>query len=75
MISKEHFELLIDSLKKDDNLPTRIANILKEKTYKDEQDFYETYENLLLEYTSYYLFPYRLIAFYPQVIERSSKKN
>lgn len=40
---------LIDVLVNQDHLPTRIVNILKEKQFKNETEFYRFYEELLIE--------------------------
>lgn len=55
--------------------PTRIVSILKSRNYKNVYELYEFYEKTLCNYTSNYLFPNELVAFYPQIIERKSLKN
>lgn len=52
------------------NLPIRFVNILKNENFYSEESFFEKLEELYLEYESHFLFPNRLIAFYPQIIEK-----
>lgn len=66
---------LIDTLVDIDHLPVRIANILKEKHFSSEDEFYQYYEKLLLSYTSFYLFHGQLIDFYPIIKERTATKD
>lgn len=65
----------IKYLLKEVNLPVRLMNILVQKDFYSEEDFYKEVDKLTLEHTSYYLFPNRLISFYPQVIERCAKRE
>ena len=57
----------------DSNLPIRIKNIIKEKYFSSEIDFYKFLETLLHKYTSYYLFPNDYVAFYPYLEQYHSK--
>lgn len=65
----------ISNLLMEVELPTRLINILKVGTYYSEKAFFEKVNQLLLEHTSHYLFPNRLIAFYPQVVERCANSD
>lgn len=66
---------LIDVLVNQDHLPTRIVNILKEKQFKNEIEFYRFYEELLMKYTSAYLLQGQWIDFYPIIKERIAKND
>ncbi len=70
----ESYELIQDIAKEYD-LPVRIVNILKSKNFKNEKDFYKVLEDILIKYTSNYLFPNHLISFYPQLRERKASKD
>ena len=67
----DYFEILkpidINNLLREVNLPVRLVNSLKQLTFYSEDSFFETVERLVLEHTSHYLFPNRLVSFYPQV--------
>lgn len=56
-------------------LPTRLKNILKANNFYSEESFFQTVDKLLLEHTSYYLFPNKLISFYPQVLEHNASTD
>lgn len=56
-------------------LPIRLKNILKSNIFYSEESFFQTVDKLLLEHTSYYLFPNKLISFYPQMMERHATKD
>ena len=56
-------------------LPTRFINKLKNEKFYSEESFLKEVDSLYLEYSSLYLFPNRLIAFYPQVIERVASRD
>lgn len=64
---------LIDNLKNIDYLPNRIINLLKEKQFSSEEDFYRFYEELLLSYTNSYLLKGKFVEFYPIVRNRVAK--
>ena len=57
----------IDMLLKDSNLPVRFINILKSEVFYDVDSYYKRVCELYNEYTSSFLFPNKLMAFYPQV--------
>lgn len=65
----------IKNLLKEVQLPIRLINILKVDTFYSEDAFFQAVDKLVLEHTSHYLFPNRLISFYPQVIERHATKD
>ena len=73
MMDERKLQILIKTLKNDYQLPTRLANILRQRNYKNEEEFYNLYEELLTRYTSNYLFPGKLMEFYPQIKERRAK--
>lgn len=60
----------ISGLLKEVNLPVRIINILKEERFYSIDSFYNMVDKLTLTHTSQFLFPNRLVSFYPQVRER-----
>lgn len=60
----------ISSLLKEIDLPVRLVNLLKEKKFYSVENFYNTVDKLTLAHTSQFLFPNRLVSFYPQVRER-----
>ncbi len=51
------------------HLPSRLLNILKTMQFSSEEKLFEEVDQLILSYTSHYLFPNCLIAFYPQLHE------
>lgn len=57
------------------SIPTRFANILKEKKYYTLDSFYKDVEILYSNYESQILFPGQLIAYYPQIIQKVAKNN
>lgn len=65
----------INKLLEELELPVRIVNILKDMKFYSEESFYKYVEKLLLEYTSKYLFPNKLVSFYPQIRERKASKE
>lgn len=74
-MNSEEIYLLIQDIAKEYDLPIRIVNILKSKSFKSEKDFYKVLEDILIKYTSNYLSPNHLISFYPQLKERKASKN
>lgn len=56
----------------DINIPIRLKNIIKQKTFKNELQFYNYLENLIGAYTSIYLFPNDYVAFYPHIISHKA---
>jgi hypothetical protein len=75
MINENDIKIAIDNILQEEMLPIRIINILKSKQYKNIEEFYQFYEELLIKYTSYYLFPNHFIEFYPQITKRKAKNN
>jgi len=65
----------ISGLLKELDLPIRIKNILAANSFSSERDFYETVDRLVLEHTSNYLLPNRLVSFYPQVREYRASRE
>lgn len=69
----DYFEVLepinIEKLLMDVDLPIRLINILKGNVFYSEESFFKTVDKLVLEHTSHYLFPNKLVSFYPQVRE------
>lgn len=57
------------------DLPIGVINILKENTFYSEENFFKTVDKLRLEHTSNYLFPNRLMSFYPQIKERHATND
>ena len=56
-------------------LPVRIMNVLKSKKFFSEKEFYDEVLLLTSQYTSHYLFPNDMVAFYPQVLEKIALKD
>ena len=67
--------IIIDNLIKEIDLPVRFINILRSEKFYNETSFYERVQELYAEYSSSFLFPNRLMAFYPQLKERTSTKE
>lgn len=65
----------INKLLEEMDLPIRIVNTIKEEKFYSEESFYKYVDKLLLGYTSNYLFPNKLVSFYPQVRERKASKE
>lgn len=57
------------------DLPIRLLNILRKRHFHSEESFYNNVEQLILQYTSRYLFPNQLVSFYPQVKEKKANRN
>lgn len=57
------------------DIPTRLKNILKEETFYSEKQLYQRLEEIVLEHTSYYLFPGDQCSFYPKFVESKATKN
>lgn len=57
------------------DLPLRIYNMIKEENYSSEEEFYNELRKIILEHTSYYLFPNTLCSFYPKVVEQKASKE
>lgn len=62
----------IENLLKEVKLPIRIINILKSQSFYNEESFFKAVDQLVFEHTSNFLFPGRLISFYPKVLERKA---
>lgn len=56
-------------------LPKRLINKILDKKFYSELNLYKYIEELILEYTSNFLFPNHYIAFYPQVKEFKASKD
>lgn len=65
----------ISNLLQDMCLPVRIMNVLKSKKFFSEKEFYDEVLLLTSQYTSHYLFPNDMVAFYPQVLEKMALKD
>lgn len=57
------------------DLPVRFVNKLRNYSFYSEEEFLKKVDELYFEYSSHFLFPNRLMAFYPQVIERVASKE
>ncbi len=58
-----------------EGLPLRFINILKEKNFYREEDFFQAVERLYVEHTSICVFPGRLIKFSPYIEEHVAVRN
>ena len=65
----------INDLLNDIDLPVRIKNILKSNCFYSKDAFYQMVDKLVLDHTSNYIFPNRLISFYPQVLEKQASSD
>lgn len=61
--------------KLDFELPIYIQNILNNKYFSSESNFYKYLEELIQEHNSFYLFPNCLCSFYPRVLEYKASKS
>lgn len=59
----------------DINIPIRLKNIIKQKEFKSELQFYNYLEELINKYTSIYLFPNNYVAFYPYLISHKASST
>lgn len=57
------------------DLPIRFVNQLKNEQFYSKESFIQKVDELYLKHESHFLFPDRLIAFYPQVIERVASRD
>ena len=57
------------------DLPVRIKNILINDKFYSEDSFYKMVDKLVLEHTSHFVFPNKLISFYPQVREYTASRD
>lgn len=66
---------MIEDLVSQGYLPNRIVNILKEKHFQKEAEFYRCYEKLVLQYKNSYLLNGQFIEFYPIIKEEEPKQT
>ena len=65
----------IDELLNEAQLPIRFVNILRNETFYSIDSYYKRVQELYNEYSSNFLFPNKLLAFYPQVRQRVASTN
>lgn len=65
----------IENLLKEEDLPIRFVNILRNERFYSVDSYFKRVQELYLQYTSSFLFPNRLMAFYPQLKENNATRE